>query len=103
MAILGTIFAAVGGLISLVCYIMVLVKMFQHGKTGLAILCIVLLCVCGIGGLIAFIYGWMKAGEWNLRNVMMAWTLGIVLQLAGTVMNPGQIQQLQEIQQKQNP
>jgi len=55
------------GLGSLICWIMVLIKMFKeagplHGILGI---------ICG---LYAFIWGWMKATELNLKNVMLAWT-----------------------------
>ena len=74
---------------SLVCFIMVLIKMFQSGQTGLGIACIVLV-FCVVGGLIAFIYGWMKADEWKIKNVMIAWSvclvLGIIFGVAGRVM-----------------
>jgi hypothetical protein len=95
METLGTILAIVGGLISLVCYILVLIQMFQHGRTGLAIACIVLLCVCGIGGLIAFIFGWVKSGEWGIKNIMLAWTVGVILNIAGGALNPKQVQDIQ--------
>ena len=72
------------GLGSLICFILVLVQMFQRGKTGLGIACILLVFVCGIGGLIAFIYGWMNAAEWGIKNVMLIWTACIV---AGIVCN----------------
>src|ERR1700751_5992827 len=87
MAVLGLILQVVGGITSLVCLIMVLIKMFQNGQTGLGIAFIVL-TICCIGGLITYIYGWVKSGEWNIRNVMVAWTVGIVLSLAGGLMNP---------------
>ena len=37
-----------------------IVAMFQQGKTGLGITTIILTFVCGIGGLIAFEWGWMS-------------------------------------------
>ena len=60
------------GLAVLVCYIIVLVKLFKdkgplHGVLGL-------LC-----GLYAFIWGWMNAFRQNLLFVMIAWTLLILL------------------------
>lgn len=84
------------GIPSLVCFIMVLIKMFQAGQTGLGIACIVLIC-CGIGGLIAFIYGWVKSKEWGITNIMLIWTacivVGIILQIvaiaSGAAMIPG--------------
>jgi hypothetical protein len=65
----------------LVCFILVLVKMFQHGQTGLGIATAVT-AICGIGFLIAFVYGWIKSSEWNLKPVMLAWTAAIVVGIA---------------------
>tara|TARA_R110001599_G_scaffold350171_1_gene579767 strand:- start:3114 stop:3368 length:255 start_codon:yes stop_codon:yes gene_type:complete len=56
---------------SLVCLVLVIVNMFQSGKTGLGITTIILSLVCGIGGLIAFVWGWMNMGG----KVMIAWTI----------------------------
>ena len=69
---------AILGIGALVCFILVLIQMFQHGQTGLGVACIVLAFCTGLGALIAFIYGWTKAREWDLQNVMMAWS-GIVV------------------------
>jgi len=69
----------VGALGALICYIIVLVKMFQNGQTGLAVGCLLGSCLCGIGGLVAYIYGWMKSGEWRLMPVMLIWTLMIII------------------------
>jgi hypothetical protein len=100
---IGSILIGVGSLIHLVCFIIVLVRMFQHGNTVLAILCIVLTCCGGVGIIIAFIYGWFKNAEWNMRNIMLVWTLGWVMMIAGGVMNPGQITAIQQqIQQQQH-
>jgi hypothetical protein len=57
---------------SIVCWIMVLIRMFKdagvvHGIIG--ILC----------SLYAFIWGWMNAGKLGLRNLMLAWTAILVL------------------------
>ena len=57
---------------SIVCWIMVLIQMFKnagavHGIIG--ILC----------SLYAFIWGWMNAGKLGIRNLMLAWTLILVL------------------------
>ncbi len=85
MAVLGQILSGVGGLISLVCFILVVVKMFQNGQTGVGIASIVLLLCC-IGGLVAFVFGWMKANEWGIKNVMLAWTGGIGLSILGNIL-----------------
>ena len=45
--------------------------MFNNGNTGLGIATIVLTFVCGIGSLIAFVWGWMNVGG----KVMIAWTV----------------------------
>jgi hypothetical protein len=103
MQAIGMLLTAVGGITSLVCFILVLVKMFQNGKTGLGIACIVLAFCCGIGSLVGYIYGWMKSGEWNLKNVMLVWTAGIVLYVVGSVMNPVDFSQIQkQIEQQQH-
>jgi hypothetical protein len=92
---MGMVFQGIqglAGLASLVCFILVVVAMFQRNQTTLGIVCIVLV-FCGIGGLIAFVYGWMKANEWNLKNVMIIWTIAIVIGIiggvGGVVMTPG--------------
>jgi hypothetical protein len=59
-------------IVSLVCWIMVLLKMFpQEGvlKGILAIIC----------GLYAFVWGWMNAAKFNLRNIMIIWTIAILV------------------------
>ena len=66
--------ALICGLVSLVCWIMVLVKIFQSGSIGLGIVGI----ICP---LFAFIYGWMKADEFGIRNVMVAWSVCIAINL----------------------
>jgi len=58
----------------LICFIIVLIKMFQtagvlHGILGL---------ICG---LYAFIWGWMNATQLNIRNIMMIWTLLIIVSI----------------------
>jgi hypothetical protein len=66
---------------SLVCFVLMVIEMFRHGHTGLAIVCIVLAWFCGIGVLIAFIFGWSKVHEWNLQNLMTWWTTFIAVGL----------------------
>ena len=97
MNVVGEILQVVGGIGSLVCFVMVLMQMFKRGQTGLGIACIVLLC-CGIGGLIAFVYGWIKNSEWGLRNVMIVWTICFILGIIGGAMNPIDFSQFQQLQ-----
>ena len=68
------------GLVSLVCFIMVLVQMFKRGETTMGIVCIVTLFCC-IGGLITFVYGWTKAAAWDITKIMLVWTGVILAQL----------------------
>jgi hypothetical protein len=67
---------------SLVCFIMVLIKLFQqkgalHGILGL---------ICG---LYTFIWGWMESGKLGIKNIMMAWTALIIISIIlGVVFRP---------------
>jgi hypothetical protein len=76
------------GLASLVCFVMVVIKMFQDGQTVLGIATIVLAFCCGIGGLIAFIVGWINASRWNIRNLMLIWTVLIVVGIVLNIITP---------------
>jgi hypothetical protein len=73
MLILVTVLQWLLGLVTLVCFVMVLIKMFQSGEQTMGIVCIVLV-FCGIGAIIAFVYGWINATKWNIKNVMLIWT-----------------------------
>ncbi len=72
---MGTILGLLGGitgLINIVCFIMVLIKLFQdkgvgHGLLGL---------ICG---LYTFIWGWQNVEKNQNRNVMMAWSVCFAL------------------------
>jgi hypothetical protein len=90
MGAIANLLSGVVGIIALVCWIMILIRMFQAGATGPAIASIVLI-ICGIGPLIAFVYGWMKIDELRARNIMYIWTAcligGIVLSIGGGLLN----------------
>jgi hypothetical protein len=75
-------------LTSLVCFIMVVVKMFQHDQTGLGIACILLSLCSGIGTLIAFVYGWVKASDWKIQPLMAVWTGCFILILLMGIATP---------------
>lgn len=57
---------------SIICWIIVLIKMFQNGGA-----------LQGIIGLIcslwAFIWGWMNSGKLGFRNIMFIWTALLIL------------------------
>lgn len=61
----------------LICFIFVLVKMFQQKAYVLAVISI----FCGLP---AFIWGWMKAGELQLKKVMIIWTLLLIVHIIMT-------------------
>ena len=64
---------------SLVCFVIVLIKLFQqkgalHGILGL---------ICG---LYTFIWGWMESGKLGIKNIMLAWTALIIVSIVLGVM-----------------
>jgi hypothetical protein len=79
------VLAFIAGLVGLVFFVLVVVEMFKRQQNGLAIACIVLALCTGIGYLIAFVYGWMKATEWNIKKIMLAWTACFAVQLVFVV------------------
>jgi hypothetical protein len=69
------ILAMLVGLGCLICLIIVLIKQFQtagvvHGIIGIV--------TCGIW---TFIWGWMNANQLNIKNIMLIWTLLIVINI----------------------
>ena len=84
MGMLIGLLAMVAYLGSLVCFIIVLIKLFQtegplYGILGL---------ICG---LYTLIWGWMNADKQNIKNIMLIWTgllvLSIVLNVAVRALN----------------
>ena len=71
------------GLCSLVCLIIAWAEMFRQGKTGLGIASIILTFVCGIGSLIAFVWGWMNGNV--SAKVMIIWTILTVMSIVASV------------------
>ncbi|MFN3150079.1 hypothetical protein [Bremerella sp.] len=96
MAFLFLGLAAILGLVSLVCFILVIVKMFQNDDSTLGIICIVTI-FCGIGGLIAFVMGWINAGKYGASQLMLIWTGAIVgsviLNIIGSALGAGELPQ----------
>ena len=56
------------GLGNLMCFVLVLLKLFPAKKALKRILGI----ICG---LYTFIWGWMNAAKHNLKNIMLIWTV----------------------------
>jgi hypothetical protein len=69
-----SILSLVVGLANLVLFIMVLIKLFQKEGALKGILGI----ICS---LYTFIWGWIKAKELQITNIMIGWTACIVVQL----------------------
>ena len=88
MDLVGQILQAVGGLGILVCFLLVVVQMFQRGQTVLGIVSLVLFLCCSLGHWIAFIYGWVTHRDWRTTNIMLIWTVCIVLAVIGGVLSP---------------
>jgi len=72
------ILGMVAGLGYLICLIMVLIKQFQSAGAVHGIIGII---TCGLW---TFIWGWMNAGNLNIKNIMMIWT---VLFIACVILN----------------
>lgn len=81
MNILGLL-AMVCSLGSLICFIIVLIKLFQNEGVVQGIIGL----ICGIW---TFIWGWMNAGKLNFRNIMLIWTALIILSIILNIMSGG--------------
>lgn len=68
------ILAMLVGIGSIICWILVLIKIFQNDGPVKGI--IGLIC-----GLFALIWGWMHANRLGIKNIMMIWTVLIVIYL----------------------
>jgi hypothetical protein len=93
---LAGLVAGLASLVSLICFIVVLIQMFQHGATGVGITCIALTLCCGLGGLITFIYGWTKARDWKMVNLMTVWTVAFAINVVAGIVNPAPLRLVRE-------
>jgi hypothetical protein len=84
----GQLLSTVGWLGNLVCFILILIKMFTNRASGTAILCLALSLCCGVGGLVAFIYGWAVSRQWDIQNLMIVWTVAWILCVMGYLLAP---------------
>lgn len=81
------ILAMLVGLGCLICFIIVLIKLFQNEGALKGILGI----ICS---LYTFIWGWMNADKLGIKNIMLIWTALIIVSLLlnfvfGVAMIPG--------------
>ena len=67
---------------ALICFIIVLIKLFKTEGALLGILGL----ICGLW---TFIWGWMNAGKLGIKNIMMIWTLLILLSIVLNVAGGG--------------
>ena len=74
-------------IVSLLCYFYVLYQMWENAETVIAIVCLVGMCVLGLGGIVAFVYGWIKARDWEIVPVMAIWSGAIALNIVLAVAN----------------
>jgi hypothetical protein len=74
------------GIGSLACYVTVIIKMFQHGDTGIAVTSLVLLLVLGLGIVVAFVAGWVRAGKYGIKALMLGWTVIVAGQIVFEVL-----------------
>ena len=77
-----SILALVASLGSWICFIIVLVKLFQNAGVLQGILGL----ICGLW---TFIWGWMNAGKLGIKNLMLIWTLLLVLCIVLNVASGG--------------
>jgi len=68
------ILAMLVGIGSLICFIIVLIKLFQNEGALKGILGF----ICG---LYTFIWGWMNADKLGIKNIMLIWTVLILIAL----------------------
>lgn len=74
---ISTIFS----IVALVCAILVAVKMLQNDQTAMGVITIIGLFVCGIGYLLALIFGWQNRNAWSLQKVMPIFTVSLILSM----------------------
>lgn len=77
--------AALGMLLSLgcvICLVIVLIKLFQNEGALKGILGL----ICG---LYTFIWGWMNATKLNIKNIMLIWTVLLILAIVINVITGG--------------
>ena len=61
------------GLVALACFVMVLIPMWAESRV-LAIACVLLTLVWGIGAIIAYIYAWFQ----DMHALAIVWTISTV-------------------------
>jgi hypothetical protein len=94
---LATGIVAIASLVSLVCFILVVIEMLRRGAVTMGVTCILLSLCCGLGGLVAFVYGWMRSDDWNIAQVMKVWTVAFIIDVLAGIINPAPLRSLQQL------
>lgn len=74
IAILLLFLLGILGIISIGCYVVIVIKMFQHGDPLLGGISLGSLVCLGLGFLVAFVLGWVNVDKYQARQLMMIWT-----------------------------
>jgi drug/metabolite transporter (DMT)-like permease len=83
MDLLLRVLSGAGSLVSFVCFVVVVVKMFQNNQVGLGVASIIGL-PCVIGYFIALFAGWKNRTAWKLEKVMPIFTLAFGITLVAS-------------------
>jgi hypothetical protein len=94
---LATGIVAIASLVSVICFILVVIEMLQRGAVAMAVTCILLSLCCGLGGIVAFVYGWMRSSDWNIATVMKVWTVAFIVDLLAGFINPAPWRSIQQL------
>ena len=84
LVVLLSLISVICSIVAIVCFIFVIVQMFRQDDSGLALLCL-LTVLCGIGGLLAFVLGWINVDKYDVRPVMLVWSVALALGLLTSV------------------
>lgn len=76
--------AACSGLISTVCLLVIVIRMFHHHRTLLGISTLVMSLPL-VGYVIALVAGWRHRRPWHLRSIMPLFTIALVSFLSGGI------------------
>jgi hypothetical protein len=93
---LVSVLSGLAALATFICFILVLIKMFQRGAVGVGVACILLFFCCGAGELLALVYGWVKASEWQITKLMTVYTVALAIMVVGFGVNPGPYRLIRE-------
>jgi hypothetical protein len=60
--------------------------MFRRDQQTLALVCIATSLLAGLGTIVAFIFGWLKVSQWQIKKTMIVWTICQFLQMLAVVL-----------------